>query len=467
MKFAEKSWYQRSPVVAQSAIVSLYGLAGRIVRNGAQFRHILEELEESEWYSADQFQALQDEKLRKLIAHCYEYVPFYRGVMRARGLVPRDISTTADLSKLPYVTREDLRTRTEEFLSTAPERGRLYPSTSSGTTGTPLKLLRDQYSVSFEQASLWRHWRIAGVPLWGRRATLRGHPVVPQRQMAPPYWRVNRAENQLIMSGFHLSDERTRDFANAIRDFGAIGLEAIPSAVYFLARAMLEQDIRLKLRCVVTGSEPVYPEHRPVIEEAFGCKVFDFYSQSERVCFGMECELHTGLHLAPEYGIVEYVEPEWEHDEGLVEVVGTGLNNYKMPLIRYQTEDFISSHPSPCPCGRAMPLLPALDTRAGGILRTPDGRNIAYSLVNYAFMGTKNFRKSQLIQEELDRIRVKIVPAQEYTEEDGRLLVEKLSSYLGEGVKITLELVDDIERARSGKYEWIVSNLDPLRSGTA
>jgi len=163
VKFAERSWYQRSPVIAQSAIVSLYGLAGRIVRNGAQFRQILGELEESEWYSADQFQAMQDEKLCKLIAHCHEYVPFYRSAMQERGLVPGDISTTADLSKLPYVTREDLRTRTEEFLSTAPERGRFYPSTSSETTGTPLKLLRDQYSVSFEQASLWRHWRIAGV----------------------------------------------------------------------------------------------------------------------------------------------------------------------------------------------------------------------------------------------------------------------------------------------------------------
>ena len=78
-------------------------------------------------------------------------------------------------------------------------------------------------------------------------------------------------------------------------------------------------------------------------------------------------------------------------------------------------------------------------------------------------MGTKNFRKTQLIQDELDRIRVKIVPADEYTEEDGRHLVEKLTSYLGKDVRITLEIVDDIERSRSGKYQWIVSNLDPLR----
>ncbi len=447
----------------QNLVVSSYGMAGRFVRNGSEFRKILDELAESERYTAEQFQALQDEKLRHLIEHCYEYVPFYREAMLARGLAPVDISTTADLAKLPYVTKEDVRTRMNDFLSTALERGRLYPSTSSGTTGTPLELVRDQYSVSFEQASLWRHWRIAGVPLWGRRATLRGHPVVPQRQTRPPYWRVNHAENQLIMSGFHLSDERARDFANAIRAFGAMALEAIPSPAYFLARAMLEQNIRLELRCVITGSEPLYPEHRPVIEEAFGCRVFDFYGQSERVCFGMECERHTGLHLAPEYGIVEYLEPEWDHDEGLVEIVGTGLNNYKMPLVRYRTEDYISTHPDPCPCGRAMPLLPPLDTRAGGILRTPDGRNIAYSLVNYAFMGTKNFRKSQIIQDDLDRIRVKIVPADEYTEQDGKHLVEKLSSYLGEDVKITLEIVDDIERTRSGKYHWIVSNLDPLR----
>ena len=414
-----------SPLFVQNAVVSAYGAGARLVRNGRLFRRFLDELMDSQWYSEDEFAELQREKLTFLIRHCYETVPYYREVMRERNLTPDDVRAPEDLPKLPLLTKEAVRTRARELTSERPIGGRARPSASSGTTGTPLVTIRDARSIAFEQASIWRHWRIVGLPMWYRRATLRGHPVVPAAQTDPPFWRVNRPENQLVMSAFHLSRKTAPAFVEALRRFRPRALEALPSAVFFLAQEMLALGETVKLDCVLTGSEPVYPSHRKVIEEAFACELFDFYGLSERASFAFECPEHTGLHLSPEYGVTEFVG----RVDGLSEIVGTGLNNFAMPLIRYRTGDYVKPLDLECPCGRKMTLLGPMETRVGGSLRLPDGRFLPFSLINYAFMGLKRIRKTQIVQETLDWLVVRFVPGERFSGDDRANLVSSLKHY--------------------------------------
>lgn len=458
MKFLESGWYLRSPVLVQEAAVSAYGLVSKLVRNGPAFRQLLRELEETQWYSTQEFHALQSERLSSLIEHCYEHVPYYREIMDERTLRPGDISTPEDLRKLPFLTKQIIRTRSDDLTSHSPNRGRLYKGVSSGSTGTPLVTYRDAHCVNFEQASIWRHWRMAGLELDFRRVTMRADPVVPLNQQDPPFWRRNGAENQLIVSSFHMSRERTKDYVDAMRNFRAEALQAIPSAAYFLAAEMLDQGLSLKLKAVFTGSEPLYPSHRAAIEEAFGCEVFDFYGQSERVSFAMECPEHTGLHVAPEYGIVELAYPGWEAG-GLREIVSTGLNNRAMPLIRYRTGDFVESNDLECPCGRKMPLLGPMEVRIGGAIMLPDGRFLPWVLLNLAVYGIEGIERSQFVQESTDHLTVRVVPGEEFGEEGRLKLIANISRYAGEGVRVDVELAEDIEREKSGKYRFVVSRV--------
>jgi len=459
--YAEKPWYRASPLFLQNAAVSLYGLASRLMRGGRYFRRLLAELEESQWFSEEEFEALQNEKLAALIRHCYDRVPYYGKLMRDRGLTPEDIRTVSDLEKLPYVTKETLRTRGDEFVAEGARRRRLYVGRTSGTTGTPLVVYRDAHNVAFEHACIWRHWRIAGMPLWGRRATLRGDPVVPIDQKSPPFWRHNRAESQLVMSSFHLSRRNARYYVEALRAFRPICLQAYPSSAYFLAKTMLDMGERLHIDFVFTGSEPVYAVEREVIEEAFSTRVFDFYGQAERVIFAMECEEHRGLHVAPEYGIIELAEPEEPSPPGLYEIVGTSLNNFAMPILRFRTGDLTGEIERGCPCGRKMPMIPRIETRAGDMIITPEGRQVTFAGLTHAFMGLGNIKKSQIVQESLDRLRVRIVPGERFTSGDREDVVGSLKSYLGRGMKIDIELVEEIERDPSGKYRWVVSKVNP------
>jgi phenylacetate-CoA ligase len=462
VKFSERSWYCRSPIFIQNAAVSAFGAARRAIRNGRAFRSALDELLKSQWYSAGELEELQREKLSLLIRHCYERVPYYRSLMKELGLTPQDVRSPADLAKLPYLTKETLRTRADEFIAEGLRKSSLYVGETSGTTGTPLTLYRDKDNVILEQASIWRHWRIAGLDMWEPRATLRGDPVVPVAQMRPPYWRTNPAENQLIMSSFHLSRSTAKDFAAVLRDFGPRALQAYPSSVYFLAREMLDLGEKASIDYIFTGSEPVYPGQRETIEEVLEGRVFDFYGVAERVAFAMECPEHRGLHVAPEYGIVELADPLEPHAEGLYEIVGTGLNNLAMPLIRFRTGDLTTRlDTEPCPCGRNMPIIAAIETRAGDMIITPEGRHITYSGLTHSFMGLANIKRSQLVQETVDRLKVRVVPGATFSSTDRDKLIAGLRAYLGEAIRIDLELVEDIPREPSGKYRWVVSRVNP------
>jgi len=452
VKLAERPRYRRSPAFVQDALVSAHG-AGRLARNGRRVRRVLAELMESQWFSEAEFAELQRERLSLLIRHCYETVPYYRQVMRELGLTPDDIRTPLDLPKLPLLTKEIVRTRGKELLSECLAKGESHWSTSAGTTGAPLETLHDARSMVFEQAMVQRQWRIAGLPPRCRRATLRDDRVVPAEQIRPPFWRVNRPESQLIMSTFHLSQRTAPAFVEALRRFRPRALEARPSAAFFLAQEMQAVGETIQLDCVLSGSEPIYPGHRETIEKAFDCKVFDSYRLSERVSYAFECPEHSGLHVAPEYGVTEFIGDV----HGLKEIVGTSLNNFAMPLLRYRTGDYVRPLDDDCPCGRKMQLLGPVEVQVGGSLRRQDGSFLPFSLVSHAVTGLEHIRKTQLVQESLDWLVVRLVPGERFSGDDRERLIGSLRQQMGSGVRIDLELVEDIERQDNGKYRWVVS----------
>jgi phenylacetate-CoA ligase len=453
MGFEESRWYRRSPVLVQDAVVSAHGAV-----RAAQDRRLLPlvyDLMDSQWFSEDEFAELERQKLSRLIRHCYETVPYYREVMRERGLTSDDLRTPADLPKLPLLTKEIVRARANELLSERPPGGAAHWSTSAGTAGAPLSTLHDERSLAFEQAAIRRQSRIAGLPARCPRAVLRDHRVVPPEQSQPPFWRVDRPGRRLIMSTPHLSRKTTPAFIAALQRFRPRVLEARPSAAFFIAQEMLALGETVGLDCVLTGSEPVYPAHRKVIRKAFDCELFDAYRTSERASFAFECPEHTGLHLAPEYAVTEFIGDV----DGLHEIVGTNLVNFAMPLLRFRTGDHVKPLGAGCPCGRKMPLLGPLEAQVGGSLRLPDGCFLPFSLVSHAFTGLGRVGKAQLVQERLDWLVVRLVPRGRFSGEDRERVVAGLRERLGGGVRIDIELVEEIEREENGKYRWVVSRV--------
>jgi len=448
--------YRRSPVWAQESLIAAKSLLRNAMREGRTFKAISAQVEQSQWYSEQALCELQSRKLRMIVEAAATAVPYYLERYRALGLDFATQDFPAVLSRLPYVTKEDVRACGRAFISQR-SRGPLFASSTSGTMGKPLRLYQDLAGINRENAFIWRQLAWAGLRRGERRAWIRGDMIVPAAQRRAPYWRANRVENMLMLSSYHLSESSARDYVKALAGFDPVVMQAYPSSISFLASWMLGAGVRYggsALRGIVTSSETLSDEQRRNIRQAFGCPVFDWYGQGERVAAIGTCE-HGRYHLLTDYSYVELLPAQ----DGWCEVVGTGFNNIAMPLIRYRTGDLVrpAAQGERCVCGRALPLIESVAGRTDDAIKLPDGRVIGR--LDHIFKAVGGIIEAQIRQDRGDEVTILVVPAATFSERDKEILQRNARERLGEVVSIEIRLVDAIQRTANGKLRGVVCNI--------
>lgn len=456
--------YDRSPAALQSVLLGIYSSRLGRLRYGGRFPEFKHLLEESQWWPRDKMQEWQLARLRTILSEAGTHVPYYVELFRHRGFDPARLESFDDLRRLPVLTRDVVKHRARDLISRAADVGPLTGGHTSGTTGSPLSVYYDADMIAMNYAVMDRQYRWAGARLergGDRVAVVRGNVIVPLSQERPPFWRYNRDLNQMLLSSFHLSPKNLDSYSRALQEFQPVVVDGYPSSLYVLARMLLNSNRTLPARAAITSSETLYDFQRAAIEKAFKCSVFDYYAAAERVVFSVECERHEGHHLCEEYGIAEVMDDQDEPVAPGVEgyLVGTTLHNRGMPLIRYRTTDLVAKRSERCSCGRLLPLTADVTTKAEDILRLPDGRLIPPSVLTHPFKPLDSVDGSQIVQTEIDRLLVRIVPGGDFTEVERTHLLRELRARLGDSMRIDIELVDDLPRTNSGKFKWVVSHV--------
>jgi phenylacetate-CoA ligase len=458
-----KAMYDRCPIGLQNALLTSYVAWLERARYGKEFRESQQLLREMEWRDRATIEAYQHERLRALINHAYETVPYYRRRFDDIRLKPSDIRDSGDLWKIPLLNRADIKRHLSDLTSRSAPRA-LTTGHTSGTTGSPLTVRYDASAIGMAYAALDRHYRWAGCILarnGDRIAVVRGNVIVPLRQRQGPYWRYNRRQNQLLLSSFHLSPTNLPLYFDEMKRFAPVVLDGYPSTLYILAKYLKNVGTAFPVKAVISSSETLYDFQRALIEERFACRVFDYFALAERVVFSGECERHEGHHLAMEYGIAEVLDAEHQPVKAGMPgtLVGTGLHNWGMPLIRYVTNDQASFKPHACSCGRALVLMDDVTTKAEDVLTLKDGRLISPSVLTHPFKPMDCIEASQIIQKDYDRIVIRLVPRSDYTPSAGATLVRELRDRLGEDVSIEIELTDALPQSTNGKFKWVISEV--------
>ncbi len=457
---AEPRWmriYAALPIWAQNAACSAAGLRMRRERHGRAFREARAFLEESQWWPRERLLAYQDEHLARVIRHAYQTVPYYREVMDARGLKPQDIRTVADLPKLPLLDKQTIRRRSRDLLSAGwPRRRRRYGHTG-GTTGTALELVFDVETQAWQWAVWWRHRGRFGARLEDPFIVFGGKSVVPLVQMTPPIWRTNRPMRQTYVSIHHMTRANMPALVEYLQTRRVGYYSGYPSGLYLLAAHLLATGERLAFPppLTFTGSETLLPHQRRALTEALQTTVSDQYGATEQCANISECEHHR-YHVDMEFGVVELLPIEGA-PSGERRIVCTGLHNPAMPLVRYDIGDVATIDEEPCPCGRQSPCVKAIDGRIESYIVTPDGRRLGR--LDFLFKHSHRIEEAQLVQDEPDRVRVRIVRGAGFGREDEESLRADLRAYLGEVIRIGLEYVEEIERAPNGKFRQIISHI--------
>jgi phenylacetate-CoA ligase len=211
------------------------------------------------------------------------------------------------------------------------------------------------------------------------------------------------------------------------------------------------------MRVAITSAEPLPEWQRQTIAAAFCCPVRETYGMSETVAWASECEAAT-LHEWPEVGHIEVLANGVVSAPGEVgEFICTGLLNLDFPLIRCRLGDSgrLAPRGTPCACGRTLPALAAVEGRTNDLLLTRDGRRVSW--LNPVWYGLP-VRQGQIVQETLDRVRVRYVPAAGFNAEWRQLVVQRLHERLGP-VHVVLEEVPEIPRGANGKFRTVLNVL--------
>src|SRR5215472_2908836 len=259
--------YRCSPVWAQELFISARSSLRGIMRESRAFHAIAAQIDASQWWSERELRGFQSRKLRTIVRAAVRDVPYYRDRYRSLALNFEDGEFSRLFPTLPSIGKADVRDGGKSFISEA-RRAPLFRGSTSGTTGTPLRLHQDLSAINRENAFVWRQLSWAGLRRGERRAWMRGDMIVPATQREPPYWRVDRAENMLMLSSYHLSGAAAPAYLDALAGFDPIVIQAYPSSISFLAEWMLSTGARYcgrSLRGIVTSSETLSdPKRREI-----------------------------------------------------------------------------------------------------------------------------------------------------------------------------------------------------------
>ena len=461
MRKLNERLYAVAPKQLQNLAVTYYAYKLYRREYGKKFFEALEEFDKTQWYSEEQLREYQNEKFRNLIRHAYENVPYYRKKMGELKLNIDDFKGVDDLQKMPILSREDVKKNLKDLLAVNHKMSQMVQGHTNGTTGSPLELFWDKNACRVKNVVDWRQKQIAGVKFGDKIALFLGREVVPVNKNKPPFWRFNAVFNHLLFSTYHLSMENAPIYLKKLRSFQPLAIEGYPSSLYLIALFVNELKQTLPLKAVFCSSEPLLDYQREAIEKAFECKVFDFYGMAERVVFASECEVHTGKHLNSDYGITEIHLPDGSPAPigTLGRIVATGLHNYAMPLIRYQTSDFTAIKGGKCSCGRAFPQMENITVRDVEIMKARDGRYIIPAIMSGIYAHLTSIYELQFIQEERDYIIVNIVKKPNYVESDGEHITGELRRLFGDTLRVEIKYVESIPRTKAGKYRWMISKV--------
>jgi phenylacetate-CoA ligase len=449
--------YPRLPILLQNAACWYYGKKEARTRFGTIFDQRLRELMDSDHWSASEIEAYQNEKLRHLIRHAYENVPYYRERWKNLKLSPDDIRCREDLPKLPVLTKEDVRQNFDRLIAQNVNRRDLVFRHTSGTTGKALHFYVTKAAIAFQWAVWWRHRLRFGVEPGTLHANFTGKRVVPLDQRTPPYWRWNRPLHQALLTMHHLTPEKISSMVDFLNSQPFEFYSGYPSIIHMLAVHASEAGLALHSppRAVFTGAENMLDFQRRDIQKFTGAVLSDQYGCSEGCGNASHCPQFI-YHEDFEFGVIEGRKLPGSSASSLL---CTGFANDAFPLIRYEVGDtgVWQDAGERCPCGRHSRALLRIEGREDDYVITPEGTRIMR--FDYVFKDAMNVKEVQIVQEQLGEITLRMVRRPGYGAADEAEINREIQRWISPRLAVRFEYVEEIERQPNGKFRAVLSRL--------
>jgi len=416
----------------------------------------LAQLDRNQWRRSDDLERRQFRALRSLVHHAYSTVPFYRELYDRWGVSPKDLKAPDDLRRFPIVTRRALQsTPQNELVAEGTDLDRCLRSRTSGSTGVPLEILFYGSDRSAMNPSFLRVYLAWGLRPWHRTAAFQARPE--RLGMRSWYQRFGVFRTRVLSS----RDEPAR-WIETLKRWRPAMLHGYSLTLKLLAEA-LEQSppSTLHIPLVTSTSGVLDDDARQRLATTLGARVVDIYASDEAgSVIAWECPRCPGYHLSSDTVLTELVTDERPARPGEdAAVVITNLTGRTMPLIRYDQGDVARMSGKRPVCGRGFPLLDGVRGRAGDFIVLRSGRKLTphpFFLVLDHALGVGRW---QIVQEEVDRIRVMITTTEDHAEHDRDAIRRAILELVDDGTRIEVTTVETLRRPSQTKLRSVVSRL--------
>jgi phenylacetate-CoA ligase len=425
-------------------------------------------LRQTQWLGVSQMRELQNEKLRRLVRHAYRNVPYYRARMQEAKLRPEDIKGQDDLHKLPFLTKTDVRKHLYfDILSENHDKRNILKITTSGSTGEPFVVYADRQQLEFRWAATLRSQEWTGYQ-FGDRCVRLWHQTLGMNKTQVLKERLDAAfHRRKFIPVFEMRDDKLEAMVREIAEWDPVLMDGYAEALDFLARYLKsrggQNDLGVRPKALMSSAQNLPDASRRLIEEAFGCRVFDKYGAREFSGIAYECEAHNGHHVVAEGFVVEIVrngEPVAPGEVG--EIVITDLNNTCLPFIRYRLGDLGTAiDPNfECSCGRGLPLVGTIEGRVQSIIQGTDGQYLPGSFFSHYLKEFDHaIQRFQVVQERPKAITFQVVKGGRYSDDVLQEVLATFRRHLGADMQIDVEFVENVQMVRTGKRLASLSKL--------
>ena len=455
-----KQIIKKMPNIIKTPIINTYNSLPDNIKYGRTFNSTYKFLKKSQWWSENQHSEYQIKKVKEIIKYSYENVPYYTRLFNENNIKPQYIHDFNDLKRVPYLTKEIIRSNLDDLVSKKYNIKKLNYVTTGGTTGLPMSFYQDKH----------KEWEIE----WAHTVNLlsrigydmrKSYKMVILRGVIPKVGDYEYIGKSLILSSFNLLEDNMNDYIKRIVNFKPDFIQAYPSSISLLSKYIIDNKINVlltNLKAIICASENLYDFQRKQLEQSFNTKVFSFYGHTEHSCLAGECEKSNYYHLQSEYGYTELINESGcdalnEDEQG--EIVCTGFNNYAVPFIRYMTGDIAINSNERCICGRNYKLIKKVEGRRQDYFIDKTGSKVTFIYCDEALWNVKDkIYLYQYVQNELGKVVLYIQCKSEFTQEDKNCVIREFKRYYSR-FDIELYFTEQIEKTKVGKFRYLVQNI--------
>jgi len=438
---------------------------------GNHIRSYISELKKTEHMSAADLHSFQLSKLQKLLLHSVENVPAYQGFSH---LIPQiDEDPFKALKLFPLLTKQAFRNNADSYKTVGKEVKDVIVNRTGGSTGEPVRFLLDRYSVEHYEAARWRGLSWWGIGIGDRSVMVWGSPLeLDQNKLWKYKLKEKYLKNRIVIPAYDLDPGSVPAYIDMIDRFKPKYIYGYASSLFTLAKLIIANGRYLKNApcAVVSTAETLHDHQRLTIEKAFNCRTVNEYGARDGGILAYECP-NGSMHISSENVFIEPIGLPRRASEnekvggadssGLIAI--TDLNNYIMPRLRYILGDIgilsaMDGIPSKlCGCGVSLPILKGIEGREDDMFLTKDNSYVHGHYFNHIARNLKSIRQFQIIQHDRDNITLRIAGNNGNTADLKEIdtfqkaIVDKMGD-----VNLTLDYVDKIKTADSGKFRYAI-----------